>query len=109
MVRSVVGHCTVVAVHLLWLADPAQARVVVATPGPWRELIEAGPGLLIAESDETVSRIYHEVKSMVSGDCALVVAPVRHRPKARGLTGGTVAWLRARLPLPDREGQGRGS
>lgn len=90
------------AVHLVWLADPAQVRVVVATPGPWRELIEAGPGLLIAESDETVSRVYHEVKAMVPDDCALLVAPADHRPKGRGLTDGTTAWLRARLPLPDR-------
>lgn len=97
------------AVHLVWLADPTQIGVVMATPGPWRELVEAGPGLLLAESDDTVSRVYHEVKALVSADCALVVAPVHERPKGRGLTEGTVAWLRARLPLPDREDQGRGS
>lgn len=92
----------------MWLGDPAQVPAVIASPGPWRELIEAGPGLVVVESDDTVSRIYHEAKALLSDECALVVAPLAHRPKARGLTGGTVSWLRARLPLPDREGQ-RGS
>ena len=87
----------------MWLGDPSQAEVVVRNPGPWRELIEVGPGLLVAETDETVSRVYHEVKAMLPEDCALLVAPAEHRPKARGLTDGTVSWLRARLPLPDRE------
>ncbi|MFC5494583.1 hypothetical protein [Nocardioides caricicola] len=90
-------------VQLVWLSDAAQVDVVVRAPGPWRELVEAGPGLLVAETDETVSRVYHEVKAMLPEDCALVVAPLQHRPKARGLSEGTVSWLRARLPLPDRE------
>ncbi|MEZ0580912.1 hypothetical protein [Nocardioides sp. MH1] len=90
-------------VCLAWLGDPAQVAAVQGTPGPWREIVVAGPGLLLVETDETVSRVYHELKWLLSDDCALLVAPVAERPKARGAARGTVAWLRARLPLPDRE------
>ena len=91
------------AVCLAWLGNPATVGDVIASPGPWRELIEAGPGLLVIETDETVSRVYHELKDILPDDCALMVAPVSRRPKARGLTEGTVSWLRERLPLPDRD------
>jgi hypothetical protein len=90
------------AVCLVWLEDPAQAEVAAAATGPWREMIEAGPGLLVIETDETVSRAYHELKRLLPTDCALLVAPLGERPKARGVTPGTISWLRQRLPLPDR-------
>ena len=88
------------AVCLVWLEDAAGVEVVLASPGPWREVVEAGPGLLLVESDETLSRVYHEIKWMLPDDAALLVAPLAERPKARGVTAGTVRWLRARLPLP---------
>jgi len=91
------------SVYLAWLGDPSAVDAVMTAPGPWREVIEAGPGLLVVESDDTLSRVYHEVKWLLPDDCALLVAPVAERPKARGVTGGTVSWLRERLPLPDRD------
>ena len=91
------------AVCVVWLGDPGAVDAVVGTPGPWREVLEAGPGLLLVETEETVSRVYHEIKRLLPADSALVVAPVERRPKARGLTEGTVSWLRDRLPLPDRD------
>ena len=90
-------------VCLVWLGDPALAAGVIASPGPWSEMIEAGSGLLVVETDETVSRVYHEIKWMLPDDCPLLVAPVAERPKARGVTAGTVSWLRHRLPLPDQD------
>lgn len=90
------------AVFLAWLEDPAAVSLVMAAPGPWRELVEAGPGLVVVETDETVSRVYHEMKWLLPDSCALLVAPLSQRPKARGVTPGTVSWLRERLPLPDR-------
>lgn len=91
------------AVCLAWLEDPAHAELVVAQRGPWRELVEAGPGLLLVETDETLSRVYHEIKWLLPEGAALLVAPLDRRPKARGVTAGTVSWLRDRLPLPDRD------
>lgn len=90
------------AICVVWLEDPASVDAVVSAPGPWREVVEAGPGLLLVETEDTVSRVYHEVKSLLPDACALLVAPLEHRPKARGVADGTVSWLRDRLPLPDR-------
>lgn len=88
-------------VCLVWLEHPQDVASVVASPGPWSDVLEAGPGLLLLETDETVSRVYHEVKSILGGRSALLVAPLAERPKASGVTPGTVSWLRERLPLPD--------
>jgi hypothetical protein len=88
------------AVCLVWLDEPAGVDVVMASPGPWREVVEAAPGLLMVETDETLSRVYHEIKWLLPDGAALLVAPVSERPKARGMTAGTVRWLRERLPLP---------
>lgn len=88
------------AVCLAWLDDPEQVGVVMTAPGPWREVLEAGPGLMLIETEESLSRVYHEVKWLLPDDCALLVAPLAERPKARGVTSGTVSWLRDRLPLP---------
>lgn len=101
--RSWRGNSSGMAVCLVWLADPAHVQVVMTEPGPWREAVGAGPGLVVLETDETVSRVFHEVKWMLPDDAVLLVAPVEHRPKARGVAPGTVSWLRDRLPLPDRD------
>lgn len=91
-------------VCLVWLEDPDLVGEVVGAPGPWREILEAGPGLLLVETEETLSRVYHEIKWLLPRECALLAAPLAQRPKARGVTAGTVSWLRGRLPLPDRQG-----
>ncbi|WP_157514918.1 hypothetical protein [Nocardioides sp. J54] len=91
------------AVCMAWLGDPAVVAEVRSAPGPWREMHEAGPGLLLIEATDTLSRVFHEIKWMIPDDCALLVAPLDHRPKARGAAAGTVSWLRSRLPLPDRD------
>jgi hypothetical protein len=88
------------AVCLAWLGDPAYVDAVTASPGPWREAVEVAPGLLLVETDETLSRVYHEMKWLLPDDCALLVAPLSERPKVRGVAPGTVTWLRERLPLP---------
>lgn len=91
-------------VCLVWLGDPALAATVIASPGPWTEVVEAGDGLLLLETDETVSRVHHEIKWLLPRDSSLLVTRLDSRPKARGLTEGAVTWLRDRLPLPDRDG-----
>ena len=91
------------SVCLAWLGVPSQTHAVIESPGPWTEVIEAGDGLLLIESEETLSRVYHEIKWLLPDDCPLLVAPLDHRPKARGVVEGTVSWLRRRLPLPDRD------
>jgi hypothetical protein len=88
------------SVCLVWLGDPRKTAAVMGERGPWREVIEVAPGLLLVDSDETLSGVYHAVKHAIPQDCALLAAPVSARPKARGIAGGAVTWLRGRLPLP---------
>lgn len=96
------GHCLGVTVLLAWLGRPELSADVIASVGPWHELVEAAPGLLLVETDDTLSRVYHELKWLLPDDCPLLVAPIAERPKARGVASGTVTWLRRRLRLPDR-------
>lgn len=69
-------------------------------PGPWSELRTAGPGLLLVESTETLSRVFHELKWALAQDAPLFVAPVAATPKLRGLEPGTLDWLRRRTQRP---------
>ncbi len=69
--------------------------------GPWRETFAAGPDLLLVDSDDTLSRVYHELKWSLPEQTALVVTPVLARPKLMGLAPGTTTWLRDRVPRGD--------
>ena len=73
-------------------ADLAAADLL----GPWRDVVVAAPGLAFVDSDETLSRVYHELKWSLPDGAALAVAPVAGRPKAKGLPAGTNTWLRQR-------------
>ena len=70
-------------------------------PGPWVEIRVAAPGLLLVESDDTLSRVFHELKwALATEDAPLFVAPLAATPKLRGLEPGTLSWLRERTPRP---------
>ena len=92
--------------------SPVRLHVVTGKGGTGKTTVAAalalalaadGRQVLLVETEETVSRVYHELKRLLPADSALLVAPVERRPKAKGVTEGTVFWLRDRLPLPDRE------
>lgn len=81
------------AVFMAWTdADLGSAELL----GPWREVVVAAPGLAFVDSDDTLSRIYHELKWSLPDGSSLAVAPVADRPKAKGLAPGTTTWLRQR-------------
>ena len=78
---------------MVWTdADLAAAELL----GPWREVVVAAPGLAFVDSDETLSRVYHEVKWSLPDGAAVAVAPVAGRPKAKGLAPSTNSWLAQR-------------
>jgi hypothetical protein len=80
-----------VTVYLAWTsAPPADLE------GPWREARGVAPGLLLIDSTETLSAVYHALKWSLPEDSSLIVSPVPHTPKCRGLAPGTTAWLRRR-------------
>jgi len=51
------------------------------------------------ESDDTLSRVYHELKWSLPDDSPLMVVPLAERPRLKGLAAGTQTWLRDRLPV----------
>jgi hypothetical protein len=84
-------------VYVAWTPEPLAENL----PGPWSELRVAARGLLLVESDDTLSRVFHELKwALSSADAPLFVAPVAATPKLRGLSPGTLSWLRERTPRP---------
>ena len=80
-------------VYLAWTS----VEVADDLPGPWQEVRRAAPGLLLVDSDDTLSRVYHELKWSLPDDGPLLVAPLTERPKLKGLAPGTQTWLRDRL------------
>lgn len=69
-------------------------------PGPWLEIRRVGPGLVVVDGAESLSRVYHEVKWALPDGTALLVSPLGTRPKLKGLLPGTQTWLWDRLPAP---------
>ncbi len=81
-------------VYVAWTSEMPDKGL----PGPWTELRVAAPGLLLVESADTLSRVFHELKWALSEDAALFVGPLAATPKLRGMSPGTLSWLRARTP-----------
>jgi hypothetical protein len=81
-------------VFLAWASAPIPGDLA----GPWEELRPAAEDLVLVESVETLSRVYHELKWALPEGTALIVSPVTALPKLRGLPPGTLSWLRDRLP-----------
>lgn len=83
-------------VYVAWVSEVPEPGL----PGPWTELRTAAPGLLLIESDDTLSRVFHELKWALVEDAALFVAPLAATPKLRHLEPGTLSWLRDRTSRP---------
>ena len=80
-------------VYLAWAAVEIPADLV----GPWREIRVAAPGVAFLDSDDTLSRVYHELKWSLPEGTALLVVPLEQAPKAKGLAPGTQSWVRGRM------------
>jgi hypothetical protein len=82
-----------VTVFLAWTSE-----AVADLEGPWREARRVAPGVLLVDSPESLSEVYHALKWSLPDGASLVVSAVEQLPKSRGLAPGTTAWLRRRLP-----------
>ncbi|MEJ8574998.1 hypothetical protein [Microbaculum marinum] len=58
---------------------------------------ELQPGLYMAESDETLSKVYHAAKRHLAADAWLFVAPLDRQPKFKGMADGALKWARSRF------------
>lgn len=81
-------------VFLAWASAPVPSDL----DGPWEEIFQATPDLLLVSSTESLSRVYHELKWALPDGASLLVTPLTSRPKLKGLRPGTQTWLRDRLP-----------
>jgi hypothetical protein len=79
------------SVFLAWVSDEPDQPI-----GPWSDVRPIAPGLLLLESDESLSAVYHALKWALPETAALIVTPVEQTPKSRGMAPGTTAWLRSR-------------
>jgi hypothetical protein len=66
--------------------------------GPWQELLVLRPGLVLVESEQHRSAVYHALKDHLPGGSPLLVAELDEVPKFKGMAAGALAWARARLP-----------
>jgi hypothetical protein len=82
-------------VYLAWTAAPPDTL-----EGPWTEAREVGPGVLLLDSTESLSAVFHAIKWSLPDDAALIVTPVPLTPKSRGMAPGTTTWLRDRTQRP---------
>jgi hypothetical protein len=83
---------------VIYLADVDAHDLGPAPAGPWRELVVLRPGLLLVDSDQTRSTVYHALKAELPAGSALLVTQLHEVPKFKGMAPGSLAWLRARLP-----------
>ena len=92
------GHPSGMTVYVAWTsADLDELSASRDLAGPWREVVVAARELAFADSDDTLSQVYHALKWSLPDGVALAVAPVADQPKAKGLAPGTNSWLRAGL------------
>lgn len=78
-------------VYLAWTSEPP-----TDLDGPWREARQVAAGLVLLDSPETLSVVYHALKWSLPHAASLIVTPVDRTPKSRGMAPGTTSWLRRR-------------
>ena len=78
--------------YLAWVDDDLDE----VPEGPWEDGFVLRPGLLLLDSDDTRSAVYHAVKWSVPDGRAVLVAPLADDPKAKGMASGLTAWLTRR-------------
>jgi hypothetical protein len=92
-------------VFLAWTSAAVPSGLV----GPWEEIRQAAPDLLLVSSTESLSRVYHELKWTLPEEASLLVTALTSRPKLKGVRPGTQTWLRDRLPGASRPETGDAS
>ena len=66
--------------------------------GPWREICRLRAGLVLIDSDQRRSVVYHAIKDLLPSGSALLVAAATEIPKFKGMDPGALAWARAHAP-----------
>ena len=59
------------------------------------------PGLMLVETADPLSRLYHRIKWALPAGTVLLVAPLAGAPKFKLMQAGALAWLRAHGAVSD--------
>lgn len=89
---------------MLFLAHLDGHDLAAGTPGPWRELRSLRPGLVLVDSAQTRSVVYHALKAELPRDTPLLVAELHEVPKFKGMASGALAWARGLGDLTSDDG-----
>lgn len=81
---------------MLYLADTDGRLVDDLDDGPWLDWLILRDGLILIDSPESRSAVYHAVKGLVPEGTAVLVAALADDPKFKGMAPGAAAWLRNR-------------
>ena len=83
-------------VFLAWSASRFGDEVVGVTAGPWREVWRVEDHVLLVDSDDSLSQVYHHLKWSFE-DVPVLLVTACDAVKAKGLPPGTQTWVEARL------------
>jgi hypothetical protein len=81
---------------MLYLGYLDGCTLSVDAQGPWLELWELRPGLLLIHSEQSRSTVYHALKDAAPTGTPLLVTRCDQVPKFKGMAAGSLAWARAR-------------
>lgn len=81
---------------MLYLAYLGGHDLATDADGPWHETIALQPGLLLVDSEQRRSAVYHALKDHLPAGTPLLVAALSEVPKFKGMAPGSLAWARAR-------------
>ena len=87
-------------VYAAWSDAVIPADLDGHSNGPWHEVRRVEGHLVLVDSDDSLSRVFHAVKWELPDDAALLVTPCDGAPKIRYLPPSTQSWLRARAAPP---------
>jgi hypothetical protein len=66
--------------------------------GPWRAMRRLRPGLVLVDSEQSRSVVYHAVKDLLPAGSPLLVSRLDEIPKFKGMEPGALTWARAHAP-----------
>jgi hypothetical protein len=81
-------------IYLAWLGQPIDGPI----DGPWSDVFALEAQLVLIESEQSRSRVYHALKDLLPAGAPLLVQAIHDPPKFKGLAPGATAWLRSHPP-----------
>ena len=81
-----------------YLAHTSVKPAAVLADGLGEDCFELVGRLLVIDTQLSRSTLYHRLKALQDAEDPLMVSELHEVPKLKGMSPGSVAWLRSRLP-----------